>query len=173
MRLLIFLLCLAATTATAQTQPDRWTGIYGGAQVATGRIGNAAGDDGTTTYGVHLGYRRAFGQALIGAELGYDQLDVTGRRGNDDHLSRLGLTLGLDRGRWVPFVTVGGSSLTFRGPGPRQSSAGQFIGLGNAYAIGDHLNLSATLRHYAFNDFDHTGVDRPIDTLSTEIDWQF
>ncbi len=170
MRSLVFLLCLAASTATAQ---DRWTGFYAGAQIATGRIANAADDDGTVAYGVHLGYRRGFGKTVIGTELAYDQLDVTGRKGNDDHVSRLGLILGLDRGRWMPFATIGAGSLTFRGPGPRQSSAGQFVGLGAAYAIGDRLDLSATLRHSAFNDFDNTGVNRPVDTISTEIDWRF
>jgi hypothetical protein len=173
MRLLVFLCCVFATAATAQDRSDRWAGLYAGAQIATGRIGTAVGDDGSISYGLHFGYRRAFGHMLFGAEIGYDQLDVTGRSGNDDHVSRLGLTAGLDRGRWMPFATVGGSSLTFRGPGSRQSSAGAFVGLGTAYAVGDHLGLSATLRHYAFDDFDHTGIDRPIDALSTEIDWQF
>jgi hypothetical protein len=150
-----------------------WSGFYAGARAGAGSVGALTGREPLVSYGIQLGYRRDLGAYVIGAELGYEQLDPASRAAFDDHASHLTFSLGRDMGRVLPYVLIGKGSLTFRGPGPRSSDDGAYAGAGVAYAITPHLIGSAEALHGFYRDFDHFGVDRSFDTLVLGMAYRF
>lgn len=160
----------------APTGPD-WTGFYAG-----GSLGYADATDTTfasdevdgLTYGVHAGYDRDFGSAVLGGELELSGFDVDDPElGVEvDSVLRAKLRAGYDAGNWLPYLTAGAAQLTTSGA-IDDSDTGSFYGVGVDYRVGNDIRVGAEVLDHQFDDFDGSGIDVEATTVSARVSFEF
>ncbi len=155
-----------------------WTGFYAGAQLGYGDVGTdgavVVGGDGGLG-GVHAGYRQDFGQFVLGGELDYDraELELDAGAGTIDNVTRLKLSAGYDLGSALLYGTVGGASADANIGGVAHSDQGYLVGAGLAYDLGNDFVVGGEVLYHAFDDFDATGVDVDVTTISARVSYRF
>jgi opacity protein-like surface antigen len=162
----------------APTGPD-WTGFYAG-----GSLGYADATDSTfvtdefdgLTYGVHAGYDRDFGGAVLGGELelsGFDVEDPEFRPTLEiDSILRAKLRAGYNAGNWLPYLTAGVAQLTTSG-NVDDSDTGSFYGVGVDYRVGDDIRVGAEVLDHQFDDFASSNFDFDVTTVSARVSFEF
>jgi hypothetical protein len=156
-----------------------WTGFYAG-----GSLGYADATDSTyfgaealdgLTYGVHAGYDRDFGSAVLGGELELSGFDIEGS--NDgiykfDSILRAKLRAGYDAGNWLPYLAAGAAKLTTSGV-LDDSDTGSFYGVGVDYRVGNDIRVGAEVLDHQFDDFASSGDDFDVTTVSARVSFEF
>jgi outer membrane immunogenic protein len=154
-----------------------WSGAYVGAQVGYGDLkSNGAGLDGDGAIGgVHAGYRYDFGQFVAGAELDYDtaNVDLGAGVGELDNVARLKLKGGYDLGRTLVYGTIGAAYAEASVGGTTLKDNGYFGGIGVDYAISDQFSVGGEYLAHKFNDFDGSGADLDVNTLTARVSFKF
>jgi opacity protein-like surface antigen len=154
-----------------------WTGFYAG-----GSLGYADATDTTfvtdefdgLTYGVHAGYDRDFGGAVLGGELelsGFD-LEDPEMLYEIDSILRAKLRAGYDAGNWLPYLTAGAAQLTMSGS-IDDNDTGSFYGLGVDYRTGNDIRVGAELLQHDFEDFANSTTDVDVTTVSARVSFEF
>ncbi len=177
---------VAAPVAPAQASTD-WSGFYAGLQYEnlTGDSSTADPDDATdidgSLYGFNAGYRRDFGQWVLGGELDY----VTGDGDLTQNLSgavfatdydmlRLGVEAGIDAGRALVYGTVGYADITVNAEGSEISGDGTFYGVGVDSLLTERVMVGLEVLKHDFNDLGDAGdVDIDATTVSLSAAWRF
>ncbi|WP_143529961.1 outer membrane protein [Salibaculum halophilum] len=157
-----------------------WTGFYAG-----GSLGYADATESTVyfadqldglTYGVHAGYDRDFGSAVLGGELelsGFDiEASADGVPFKIDSVLRAKLRAGYDAGNWLPYLTAGAARLTTSGLG-YDSDTGSFYGVGVDYRLGNDMRVGAEVLDHQFDDFASSGDDFDVTTVSARVSFEF
>lgn len=154
-----------------------WGGAYVGAQIGYGDLNsNGAGLDGEGAIGgVHAGYRADFGQFVAGAELDYNVSDIDlGTAGDTlDNVTRLKFMAGADLGRTLVYGTAGAAYAEATIGGTTLNDNGYFGGVGVDYAISDQFTVGGEYLMHKFDNFDSSGTDLDVNTLSAKVSFKF
>lgn len=152
-----------------------WTGFYAGLQYGQADAevsfaGVSASDD-FDAYGIHAGYLHDFGQYVLGAELGYDDVE-------DADLIRLRGRAGLDAGKWLPYVTLGVARVSGDVEGEDISETGITYGVGVDYQITDAFLIGAEFSRSTFEDVFEgetgvSGIDLDADVIQVRASFRF
>lgn len=154
-----------------------WGGGYVGAQIGYGDVqSDPSGLDGDGAIGgVHAGYRADFGKFVAGAELDYSVSDIELNAGGDtlDNVTRLKLMGGFDLGRALIYGTAGAAYAEATVGGDTLKDNGVFGGIGMDYAISDQFTVGGEYLMHKFDNFDESGVDLDVNTLSAKVSFKF
>ena len=154
-----------------------WGGGYVGAQIGYGDLkSNVAGRDGNGAIGgVHAGYRADFGQFVAGAELDYNASNINlGTAGDTlDNVTHIKLMGGYDLGRTLIYGTAGAAYAHATVGGATLKDNGYFGGVGIDYAISDQFTVGGEYLMHKFNNFDGSGTDLDLNTLSAKVSFKF
>ena len=154
-----------------------WGGGYVGAQIGYGDLkSNVAGLDGNGAIGgVHAGYRADLGQFVAGAELDYNVSNIDlGTAGDTlDNVARLKLIGGFDLGRTLIYGTAGAAYAEATVAGATLKDNGVFGGVGVDYAISDQFTVGGEYLMHKFDDFDGSGADLDVNTLTAKVSFKF
>ena len=154
-----------------------WSGAYVGAQIGYGDLkSNGAGLDGNGAIGgVHAGYRVDMGQFVAGAELDYNAANIDlGAAGNTlDNVAHLKLIGGYDLGRTLIYGTAGAAYAEATVGGAALKDNGYFGGIGVDYAISDQFTVGGEYLMHKFNNFDGSGTNLDVNTLTAKVSFKF
>ena len=156
----------------------QWTGFYAGAQLGYGDVSTdgaaTVGGDGALG-GLHAGYRYDFGDFVFGGELDYDSadLELDAGAGSIDAITRLKLQAGYDLGSTLIYGTVGGASADANIGGVDRTDQGYLIGAGLAYDLGNNFTVGGEILYHQFDDFDSTGINVDVTTLTARVSYRF
>lgn len=155
-----------------------WGGGYAGAQLGFGDVStdgaaSVEGDD--ILYGVHAGYRWDFGTTVIGAEAGYNvgEIDLSGGAGTIDDVLRLKLNAGYDMGSTLIYGTIGAAQASATLGGVERDDMGYLFGAGLAYDLGNSWEVGGEVLRHQFDDFDATGINVDVNTLTARLSYRF
>jgi len=147
---------------------------YAGFQLGAGDAetsgGTAATGDGLL-YGVHGGYNQDFGRFVLGGELDYDFSDISlsGGAGDIDNISRAKVKAGYDLGSTLLYATAG----IARADTDLGTDNGEFYGVGVNYQFSPAWTLGGEILAHQFEDFNATGTDIDVDTISLRASYNF
>lgn len=146
-----------------------WSGFYAGAQYTLGEV-SAEGTPETLDvdgFGVHAGYLYDLGSFVLGGELDYEMLELSGGGGSADvDATRLKAIAGYDLGSFMPYLTAGAIQLS----GDGFEEDGTFYGLGGKYQVTDNIRLGA---EYLVHTIEDAGADVDVDTFSLRASYNF
>ena len=168
---------IASPTAPIVAPPTEsadWTGFYFGGQLLTGQ-----GDDDTTDFDVsgfggHAGYLYDLGDIVVGGEVDYDTLDLeSGGVELDARTARLKAVAGYDLGNFLPYVAAGIADVEIEAVGGDLQDQIGFYGLGGSYQLNDSFRVGAEYLIHEGTDFDNSGFNVDIETLSLRGSFSF
>lgn len=154
--------------------PD-WSGVYFGGQVGYG-MGEAADEDADGILGgLHLGYNHDFGTLVLGGEIDHDfsSIELDNDAGSLDNISRAKLKVGADLGRTLLYGTGGLAMANAEVGGADLSDQGYFVGAGMAYKVTDSVSVGGEYLYHMFDDFDDSGADVNLSTLTARVSYNF
>jgi len=122
-------------------------------------------------YGVHGGYNQDFGRFVLGGELDYDFSDISlsGGAGDIDNISRAKVKAGYDLGSTLLYATAG----IARADTDLGTDNGEFYGVGVNYQFSPAWTLGGEILAHQFEDFNATGTDIDVDTISLRASYNF
>lgn len=140
-----------------------WTGFYVGLQAGAGNsvfthalipipVGLALNH---SIGGVHAGYLHDMGSFVLGGEISYNQVGLSGLGflpGRINH-AQLDLVAGWDAGEVMPFLTLGAGSLSYSGPIVLPSQNNVSVGFGVAAKVTDNVIVRAQVRRDVYKNF--------------------
>ncbi|MBT9384898.1 porin family protein [Pseudooceanicola sp. CBS1P-1] len=153
------MLCCAGT-AEAQR---RWEGFYLGGNMAL------VFDADDYAKSLHMGLRAPWKGLLLGTELELSETDIGAPGGPIRNLDHVKLTLGGGSNQFLYYAS-GGLAVA---RGRFGAEAGAVLGVGIDYALSPHLSLGAEMQHHIFPDFNGSGRDPDINTLTARVTWTF
>lgn len=163
-----------AAAPAALGQGGDWTGPYAGFQLGFGEVetsGSATetGDD--LLYGGHIGYNLDYGQFVLGGELDFDfsDIELTGTAGSLDSVARAKVKAGYDLGPTLIYGTAGLASAS----ATLGDDTGSFYGVGVAYQFTPDWTVGGEVLAHQFEDFDGSGVDLDVNTVSVRASYNF
>lgn len=171
----------AEPIVVTQAQPvfagTDWTGFYVGGQIGYGQVDTSIGIEGDGILGgVHLGYMWDFGSTVIGAELDYDtaELELDAGAGTIDDVTRLKLRAGYDLGNGaLLYGTLGMAQAGATLGGIDRDDTGWLAGAGAAFDLGGGWVAGGELLYHQFDDYDSTGIDVDVTTLTARVSYRF
>jgi len=160
----------APTVAPVVASSD-WTGLYGGLNLGYGDYdadGGLDGDD--VTYGVHFGYDYDFGDYVLGAEIEYDESDISLGGGEEiNNVTRGKLRAGYDLGNTLVYATAGVAYVdTSFG-----NQTGGFAGVGAAYKATENITVGGEILQNRFNNVGSTTNDIDATTFNLRLGYRF
>ncbi|MBF9036379.1 outer membrane beta-barrel protein [Rhodobacterales bacterium HKCCE2091] len=165
---------VAYTPAPAAPVAD-WTGFYVGGQLGYGDAEAGAVEGDGPVGGVHAGYNWDFGNFVVGAEAAYNDTDIElGGGGSIDDVTSLRLNAGYDLGNGLlPYLSVGGAQASANIGGVELEDTGWLAGAGLAYDLGNSWVVGGDVTYHEFEDFDATGVDVDVTTVTARVSYRF
>ncbi len=151
-----------------------WTGAYAGFQLGYGDVdtsGAASVTGDGLLYGLHGGYNYDFGRFVLGGELDYDFSDISlsGAGGDIDSVGRAKLKAGYDMGSTLLYAT-GGYAIA---DGTLGDGDGVFYGAGISYQVNPAWTVGGEILAHQFDDFNSTGIDIDVNTISARASYNF
>lgn len=146
-----------------------WTGGYGGLSLGYGNVDGGTLDSDGTLYGVHAGYDYDFGQFVMGGELEYQGADIETPGLTVDDITRVKLRAGYDAGPALLYGVVGGA----RANTNLGADNGYVAGLGAEYKVTNNVSVGGEYLYHGFNDFNSTGTDLDVNTVSARVNYRF
>lgn len=183
--------------APIQVQPiSDWTGFYVGAQAGYGTTSTLRWSSSTSSQalfsqphddlsggfgGVHAGYLYDLGQWVVGGELDYDWGDISRSFGpvdaKIDEIYRLKLIGGYDMGNGLLYATAGGFNANLKLSGPSGTyngdDSGWLAGVGYKHKFTENWIGGVEALYHKASDFDGTGADLKLNTISARISYKF
>lgn len=165
-----------------------WTGFYIGGQLSYGRLDYDLddGDGGDADFdgpagGLHAGYMHDFGHFVLGGEVAYDRADLDddeagpGFGAELEGVGRVGLRLGYDAGRVLPYATLGYATARFSenlAATGEDDADGTYVGGGVEYAVTDRFRVAGEVLRHEF-DLDVDGLDTSLTTVGIRASYRF
>jgi opacity protein-like surface antigen len=154
-----------------------WTGGYAGVTLGYGDVSAEGGpeDAKAPMAGLNLGYRKDFGQFVLGGELNYshDDINVSGGRDQVNSTTGAQVMLGADIGQTLVYVSGGYARANATVGGIGATDDGYSIGLGADYMLNDKWTVGAEAKSYTYADFNNSGVDLKNMTVGVKIGMRF
>ncbi len=169
---------VVVTQAAPVFSTGDWTGFYAGGQIGYGDVdtGGAVSLGGDGGFGgLHAGYNWDLGTTVIGAELDYDvsELELDGGAGTIEDVTRIKFRAGWDSGPSLIYGTIGAANASAKIGGTDFSDTGFLAGAGLAYDLGNNWVLGGEVLYHQFDDFDSTGIDVDVTTISARMSFRF
>lgn len=166
----LFAVCLAVGLVPHALSAGDWTGISLGGSLgwndASGP-GLLQGED--SSFGLHLGYDRDFGNYVLGGEIELEHSDLNLGTVTVDSVSRIKLRAGYDFGDALGYVTLGGASAdTSVG-----SESGTVFGLGLSYSVSEQFSIGGEILRQNFDALNGAGGDSDVDSVSVRASFRF
>ena len=160
------LAALVALTAPARGGPleEAWDGAYAGAS-----LGVATSADGEVLRSLHGGQSWARGGMTYGVEVELAETDIGSPAGRVDRIARLKGRLGVVHRQAHVYALAGVAQMQ----GRFGRDNGYLLGLGAETHLSDRVTLGAELLHHRVADFDGSGEDFELNTLSGRLSYQF
>jgi opacity protein-like surface antigen len=178
---------LTASAQVAQAQGGEWSGVYGGVDLGIASVDLSVPGGGATTnegsglmFGLNGGYRRDFGQIVLGAAAGvsfgnFDTEPVTGPTASDPSfgsLATVGLEVGYDLGEFLLYGELGHTWATRSDAGgTRRFEGGLQYGIGADYMLTDQIMVGGGLTRTDLDDFG--GSDATVTTFGARAALRF
>ena len=168
--------------APVQVQPiSDWTGFYVGGQLGYGEASGADEDVSGGLGGLHAGYLYDLGQWVIGGELDYDWADMSDTFGGVevkvDEIARLKLIGGYDLGNGLLYATAGAFNANLNASGgsleTNVDDNGWLAGIGYKHKFTENWVGGVEALYHKASDFDDSGEDLKIKTLTARISYKF
>ena len=168
--------------APVQVQPiSDWTGFYVGGQLGYGEASGADEDVSGGLGGLHAGYLYDLGQWVIGGELDYDWADMSDTFGGVevkvDEIARLKLIGGYDLGNGLLYATAGAFNANLNASvGSLETNVddnGWIAGIGYKHKFTENWVGGVEALYHKASDFDDSGEDLKIKTLTARISYKF
>ena len=168
--------------APVQVQPiSDWTGFYVGGQLGYGEASGADEDVSGGLGGLHAGYLYDLGQWVIGGELDYDWADMSDTFGGAevkvDEIARLKLIGGYDLGNGLLYATAGAFNANLNASvGSLETNVddnGWLAGIGYKHKFTENWVGGVEALYHKASDFDDSGEDLKIKTLTARISYKF
>ena len=168
--------------APVQVQPiSDWTGFYVGGQLGYGEASGADEDVSGGLGGLHAGYLYDLGQWVIGGELDYDWADMSDTFGGVevkvDEIARLKLIGGYDLGNGLLYATAGAFNANLNASvGSLETNVddnGWLAGIGYKHKFTENWVGGVEALYHKASDFDDSGEDLKIKTLTARISYKF
>ena len=168
--------------APVQVQPiSDWTGFYVGGQLGYGEASGADEDVSGGLGGLHAGYLYDLGQWVIGGELEYDWADMSDTFGGVevkvDEIARLKLIGGYDLGNGLLYATAGAFNANLNASvGSLETNVddnGWLAGIGYKHKFTENWVGGVEALYHKASDFDDSGEDLKIKTLTARISYKF
>jgi outer membrane immunogenic protein len=153
-----------------------WTGGYVGAQLGYGKAsGSTAFDGNGAVGGFHAGYLYDMGQFVTGVELSHDfsNVDVNSGAGKVKGVTDLKLLAGADLGKTFVYATAGASRARLSDGVTTASDNGYVYGIGASYSLNDKWNVGGEILGHKYNDFNASGSDLDMTTVSAKVSYKF
>lgn len=174
-----------------------WSGGYAGAQLGYGwadrsgegnrdtfsdRIDNTTdtirniGSDGDgMTGGVHGGYLWNTDRFVYGLEGDFDFADIEldNSVGTVDRIGRIKAKAGYDLGQTLIYATAGAAYAEADIFGNDFNDWGWVAGVGADYMVTDAVSVGAEVLYHDFDEFDNSGTDLSLTTLSAKVSYRF
>jgi len=151
-----------------------WTGFYAGGQLGYGSSDFGAEDGDGAFGGVHAGYLYDLGRFVTGVEVDYSAADLDFGQGNSiDRLGHIKAIGGIDQGDWLLYGTLGAAYVHADVGGTGYNDVIPAVGLGANYKMSDAWTLGSELMYHKGDDFDGSGQDLEMTTLSMKASFNF
>ena len=162
----------APVVAPVAAPVSDWTGFYAGLQYGQGDADVSFDGDSVSSdfdaYGVHGGYNRDFGQFVLGGELDYNRIDLD--EAGEGDLVRLRGRAGYDRGRFMPYVSLGAAHVDAED----LSETAFTYGIGADFKVTERVTLGAEYTRQDFDDVnDVSGLDLDTDMVQVRASFRF
>jgi hypothetical protein len=152
-----------------------WTGFYAGVSAVSGSFSDSSIDYDTSGFGIHAGYLRDFGRAVVGGELSLSKGDYGDLApASDWDATRVKLIGGYDAGRLLPYAFVGMTKYDLNQT-PAFSDTMVNYGIGARLALGQGGKFVAGIEYLVENkdNFDGTGVKVKNSEVALRLDYRF
>ncbi|WP_417807111.1 outer membrane beta-barrel protein [Thioclava sp.] len=164
---------MAAPVAVMPTAD--WGGFYAGAQLGYGDANDAV-DDGGVVGGVHGGYLYDFGKYVAGGELAFSGADITDNTQNSkiDSFTDLKFIGGVKQNNWLFYGGLGASYIKGdTAGGVSASDTVPMATLGVRYKVRPNMTVGGAVDYRKGDDFDGSGQDLDLTTVSLTTSFQF
>ena len=161
-------------TQTVVPETGDWTGFYAGGQLGYGNS-NIGAEDGDGAFGgVHAGYLYDLGRFVTGVEVDYSAADLDFGQGNSiDRLGHIKAIGGIDQGDWLLYGSLGAAYVHADVGGTGYNDVIPAVGIGANYRMNDAWTLGGELMYHKGDDFDGSGEDLEMTTLSMKASFNF
>ena len=165
---------VAAPPAPVMPVAD-WSGAYAGAQIGYGNADDGVNSTGVVG-GVHGGYLHDFGKYVAGGELALSGANINDdpRNGKIDNFADLKLIGGVKQDNWLFYGGLGASHV--KGDMAGGISANDTVpmaALGVRYKLRPNMTVGGEVDYRRGTDFDGTGQDLDLTTVSLTTAFQF
>lgn len=180
-----------------------WSGGYAGAQLGYGWADRSVGDDQTVldrfgnpgetisafgdrvgsvgadgdgmTGGVHGGYLLNANRFVYGLEGDFDfaDIEIDNNIGTVDRIGRIKAKAGYDLGQTLIYATAGAAYAEADLYGGDFNDWGWVAGAGADYMVTDAVSVGAEVLYHDFDEFDNSGTDLSLTTLSAKVSFRF
>jgi predicted porin len=164
----------AAPVVVMPTTAD-WGGFYAGAQLGYGNANDAVDDSGVVG-GVHGGYLYDFGKYVAGGELAYSGADINDDAQNSkiDSFTDLKFIGGVKQNNWLFYGGLGASYIKGdTAGGVSASDTVPMATLGVRYQVRPNMTVGGAVDYRKGDNFDSTGQDLDLTTVSLTTSFQF
>ena len=139
------------------------------------RFGNIGADGDGMTGGVHGGYLWNTDRFVYGLEGDFDFADIQldNNVGTVDRIGRIKAKAGYDLGQTLIYATAGAAYAEADLFGGNFSDWGWVAGVGADYMVTDAVSVGAEVLYHDFEEFDNSGTDLSLTTLSARVSYHF
>ncbi len=139
------------------------------------RIESVGADGDGMTGGVHAGYLLNADRVVYGVEGDFDFADIAfdNDAGSVDRIGRLKLKGGYDLGQTLIYATAGAAYAEADILGRDFTDWGWVAGVGLDYMVAENVSLGLEALYHDFSEFDDSGTDLSLTTLSAKVAYHF
>lgn len=187
----------APVMETAPVAISLWNGGYAGAQLGYGwadrsgtgnpdtlgdrldnttdAINNIGSDGDGLTGGIHGGYLWNADRFVYGLEGDYDfsDIDLDNSVGDVDRIGRIKAKAGYDLGQTLVYATAGAAYAEADILGNDFNDWGWTAGVGADYMLTESISVGAEALYHDFDQFDDSGTDLSLTTVSARVSYRF
>jgi opacity protein-like surface antigen len=154
---------------------ERFTNPTDTAEAVGNRINSVGADGDGLTGGVHAGYLWNANRFVYGLEGDYDfsDIELDNNVGSVDGIARIKAKAGYDLGQTLIYATAGAAYADAEIGNTNFNDWGWVAGAGVDYMVAENVALGVEALYHDFSEFDDSGTDLSLTTLSAKVAYHF
>lgn len=158
-----------------QTVVDRFANPGETIDAFADRVGSVGADGDGMTGGIHAGYLLNANRFVYGLEGDYDfgDIEIDNNIGTVDGIGRIKAKAGYDLGQTLIYATAGAAYAEADLFGGNFTDWGWVAGAGVDYMIAENVSLGLEALYHDFSEFDDSGTDLSLTTVSAKVAYHF